>query len=82
MLDMYSLTKTKTFSAAFSQTLDFVERCQVVPEGCCWGNLSRRWFFQSRSDVNTAVARRYHAGRAMMLCANKLQELADDSVAQ
>jgi cellobiose epimerase len=75
MLEMYRLTGNVEYYAAFSQTLDFVEKYQVAREGGWWA---------TRAADGSALGHQrsspwqgaYHNGRSMMLCAKMLEELA------
>jgi mannobiose 2-epimerase len=75
MLQMYRLTGKPEYYDVFSQTLDFVEKHQVAPKGSWWA---------SRAADGSALGNQrsspwqgaYHNGRAMLLCARLLEELA------
>jgi mannose/cellobiose epimerase-like protein (N-acyl-D-glucosamine 2-epimerase family) len=70
------LTRNQTYYDAFGQTLDFVAKHQVAAQGSWWA--SRAADGSSGGDRTRTGPWQggYHAGRAMMLCAKKLQVLA------
>jgi mannobiose 2-epimerase len=75
MLELYRLTGRREYYDAFAQTLDFVERHQVAKEG--------GWYAARAADGAAKNDQRsspwhgaYHSGRAMILCAKLLEELA------
>ena len=76
MLELYRLTGKDEYYAPFAQTLDFVEKFQVAREGSWWATRN--------ADGSPKVNQRsspwqgaYHNGRAMLLSAKLLEELAD-----
>ena len=76
MIELYRLTGKDEYYAAFAQTLDFVEKFQVAREGSWWATRN--------ADGSPKVNQRsspwqgaYHNGRAMLLSAKLLEELAD-----
>jgi mannobiose 2-epimerase len=75
MLEMYRLTGKQEYYDVFCQTLDFVEKHQVAREGSWWATLradGTRMSNQRSSPWHEA----YHGGRAMLLSAKHLEELA------
>jgi mannobiose 2-epimerase len=75
MLEMYRLTGQRDYHDAFAGTLDFVERHQVAREGGWWA--SRAADGSPKSDQRSSPWHgAYHSGRAMLLCAKLLEELA------
>ncbi len=76
MLDMYQLTASHTYYALFSQTLDFVEAHQVAKEGSWWATRAADGSATADQQRTGPWQGGYHAGRAMILCAKRLEELA------
>lgn len=76
MLDMYTLTASHTFYNLFSQTLDFVEQHQVAKEGSWWATLAADGAATTDQQRTGPWQGGYHAGRAMIFCAKRLDELA------
>jgi mannobiose 2-epimerase len=76
MLQMYRLTGRREYYDAFRQTLDFVEKHQVAREGSWWATRAAdgKPMGQQRSSPWQGA---YHNGRAMLLCAKMLDELAE-----
>jgi mannobiose 2-epimerase len=75
MLEMFKLTGRREYHDAFAQTLDFVAKHQVAPSGSWWAT--------RKADGSPAGTSRtsmwqgaYHNGRAMLLCARLLDDLA------
>ena len=76
MLEMYRLTGKPDYYAAFSRTLDFVEKHQVAREGGWWATRAADGL--PKGDQRSSPWQgAYHSGRAMLLCARMLEELAD-----
>jgi mannobiose 2-epimerase len=76
MLEMYRLTGKPDYYAAFGRTLDFVEKHQVAKEGGWWA--TRAADGSPKGDQRSSPWQgAYHSGRAMLLCARMLDELAD-----
>jgi cellobiose epimerase len=75
MLEMYRLTNSPRYYAAFRRTLDFIEVHQVAREGGWWSTRTAAGAPQGtqRSSMWQGA---YHSGRAMIRCANLLDELA------
>lgn len=76
MLEMYSLTGDPTYYELFSQTLDFVETYQVADAGSWWATIAADGARKSDSQRSSPWHGAYHSGRAMILCAEKLESLA------
>jgi mannobiose 2-epimerase len=75
MLEMYRLTRNAEYYDAFCKTLDFVEKHQVAREGSWWA--TRAADGSPRGDQRSSMWQgAYHNGRAMLLCAKLLRELA------
>jgi mannose/cellobiose epimerase-like protein (N-acyl-D-glucosamine 2-epimerase family) len=81
MLAMFRLTGRQTYYDAFAQTLDFVEKHQVAPQGSWWAT--------RRADGSPAGTSRtsmwqgaYHNGRSMLTCAGLLEEMAKATKAE
>jgi cellobiose epimerase len=76
MLEMYRLTGKREYYDAFRQTLDFVEKHQVAREGGWWA--TRAADGSPKGDQRSSPWQgAYHNGRAMLLCAKLLDELAE-----
>jgi mannobiose 2-epimerase len=75
MLEMYRLTGSAVYYAAFSRTLDFIEAHQVAPEGGWWATCAPDGTPEGtqRSSMWQGA---YHSGRAMIRCAEALDDLA------
>ena len=74
MLELYQLTGKTAYHDVFSQTLDFVEKHQVAKEGSWWA--TRAADGSPRGDTRTSMWQgAYHNGRAMLRCADLLEEL-------
>jgi mannobiose 2-epimerase len=75
MLEMYRLTGSAVYYAAFSRTLDFIEAHQVAPEGGWWATCAPNGAPKGtqRSSMWQGA---YHSGRAMIRCAEALDDLA------
>ena len=76
MLEMYRLTDKLDYFERFRQTLDFVEKHQMAPDG--------GWYASRQADGSPLIDERsspwhgaYHSGRAMLNCAKLLEELAN-----
>jgi mannobiose 2-epimerase len=75
MLEMYRLTNSPRYYAAFRRTLDFIEVHQVAREGGWWA--TRTAAGAPRGTQRSSMWQgAYHSGRAMITCANLLDELA------
>jgi mannobiose 2-epimerase len=75
MLEMYRLTRKPEYYDVFRQTLDFVEKHQVAREGSWWA--TRAADGAPRGNQRSSMWQgAYHNGRAMLLCAKLLEELA------
>jgi mannobiose 2-epimerase len=75
MLEMYRLTGSAIYYAAFSRTLDFIEAHQVAPEGGWWATRAPNGAPKGtqRSSMWQGA---YHSGRTMIRCAEILDDLA------
>jgi mannobiose 2-epimerase len=77
MLEMHRLTRKAEYYDAFCKTLDFVEKYQVAREGGWWA--TRAVDGSPLGDQRTSMWQgAYHNGRAMLLCAKLLEELAGE----
>lgn len=75
MLEMYRLTGQADYYDAFAQTLAFVAKHQIAREGGWWA--TRGADGAARGDQRSSPWQgAYHNGRAMLLCARLLEELA------
>jgi mannobiose 2-epimerase len=76
MIEMYRLTGKPEYYTAFSETLDFVEKHQVAKDGGWWA--TRAADGSAKGDSRSSPWQgAYHNGRAMLLCAKHLEELAE-----
>jgi mannobiose 2-epimerase len=72
---MFKLTGRREYHDAFAQTLDFVEKHQVAAKGSWWA--TRKADGSADGTSRTSMWQgAYHNGRAMLLCARLLDELA------
>lgn len=78
MLEMYKLTLKREYYDVFSQTLDFIEKHQVAPEGNWWATRKADGSPLS-NQRNSPWQGAYHNGRSMILCEKLLKELAGNS---
>lgn len=76
MLDMFQSTGDAQYYELFSRTLDFTERHLVAKEGGWWATRAADGSATSDRHRTGPWQGGYHAGRAMILCAKKLQSLA------
>jgi mannobiose 2-epimerase len=76
MLDMFTLTGERQYYDVFVRTLDFVERHQVAKEGSWWASRAADGSELSDRQRTGPWQGGYHAGRAMILCVNRLKALA------
>jgi mannobiose 2-epimerase len=76
MLEMYRLTGKREYYATFSQTLDFVEKHQVAREGSWWATRAADGSPKG-NQRSSPWQGAYHNGRAMLLCARMLEEMAE-----
>ncbi|MFO0845631.1 MAG: AGE family epimerase/isomerase [Gemmataceae bacterium] len=75
MLELFRLTGRAEYYDAFARTLDFVEKHQVAPKGSWWA--ARKADGSPLNPSRTSMWQgAYHNGRAMLLCARLLDELA------
>jgi len=81
MLEMYRLTGKREYYDVFSQTLDFVEKYQVAPQGSWWATRAADGS-ASGNQRSSPWQGAYHNGRAMLMCARLLDELAEKSAAR
>jgi mannobiose 2-epimerase len=75
MLEMYRLTKRPEYYNVFHQTLEFVKNHQVAREGGWWATRTADGAPQD-NQRSSPWHGAYHSGRAMVLCAKMLDELA------
>jgi mannobiose 2-epimerase len=75
MLEMYRLTGSAAYYAAFARTLRFIEAHQVAPQGSWWATCAANGVPKGtqRSSMWQGA---YHSGRAMIRCAELLEDLA------
>jgi cellobiose epimerase len=75
MLELYRLTGRPAYYDVFARTLDYVERHQIAREGGWWA--TRKADGSPAGAVRTSMWQgAYHSGRALLLCAKRLDELA------
>jgi mannobiose 2-epimerase len=76
MLAMYRLTGAIEYYDAFSKTLNFVEKFQIAPEGGWWSVRQADGSPSTNMLRSSSWQGAYHPGRAMMVSARWLDELA------
>jgi cellobiose epimerase len=76
MLEMYRLSGNTIYYDLFSKTLDFIEKHQVAREGSWWATRSADGSPTSDKQRSSPWHGAYHGGRAMILSAKWLEELA------
>jgi mannobiose 2-epimerase len=76
MLEMYRLTGKPEYYDIFCQTLDFVAKHQVAESGGWWATRAADGSPQGETRSSPWQGA-YHSGRAMILCAKLLDELAE-----
>lgn len=76
MLDMWTLTGDDSYFQKFKATLDFVEKFQAAKEGSWWASLAADGSSVGDRQRTGPWQGGYHAGRAMMFCAKRLEEAA------
>jgi cellobiose epimerase len=76
MLDMFKLTRDPHYYDLFARTLDFTEKHQVAKEGSWWATRLADGSPAADKQRTGPWQAGYHAGRAMMLCAKGLEQLA------
>jgi cellobiose epimerase len=79
MLEMFQLTGRREYYELFSQTLDFTEKHQVSREGSWWATRAADGSALSDRQRTGPWQAGYHSGRAMIICAKRLEELARGS---
>jgi mannobiose 2-epimerase len=78
MLEMYRLTGKPEYYDAFRKTFSFVEKHQIAAEGSWWA--TRTADGSPKSDQRSSPWQgAYHNGRALLLCAGLLEELAKNT---
>jgi mannobiose 2-epimerase len=75
MLEMYKLTGKPEYYDAFRQTFAFVEKHQIAPEGSWWATRTADGSPKS-NQRSSPWQGAYHNGRALLRCAELLEELA------
>ena len=76
MLEMFRLTGNVEYYSAFSRTLDFCAKYQVAKEGSWWASRNADGSPTNNLQRSSPWQGAYHGGRAMILCAKWLEELA------
>ncbi len=76
MLDMSQLTGESSYYDLFARTLNFVEQHQVAKEGSWWATRAADGSAVSDEQRTGPWQGGYHAGRAMILCAKRLEAMA------
>jgi mannose/cellobiose epimerase-like protein (N-acyl-D-glucosamine 2-epimerase family) len=75
MLELFRLTGRPEYYETFAQTLAFVEKHQVAPQGGWWA--TRKADGSPAGSTRTSMWQgAYHSGRSMLRCAELLDELA------
>ena len=75
LLTMEKLTGERHYRQLFDETLDFVEKHQVAPQGSWWATLQEDGSLGPNRSRTSMWQGAYHNGRAMLLCEQLL--LAD-----
>jgi mannobiose 2-epimerase len=75
MLEMYRLTRQADYYDKFSQTLDFIEKHQVAPQGGWWATRTATGGPSGEQRTGPWQGA-YHSGRALILSAKLLTDLA------
>lgn len=78
MLEMYRLTSDEKYYQAFARTLDFCEKFHVSSEGGWWATRAADGAPTDDLTRTSPWQGGYHAGRALMLSAKWLEELAKE----
>ncbi|MBI4659623.1 MAG: hypothetical protein HY735_12350 [Verrucomicrobia bacterium] len=73
---MYRLNGKREFYDLFAQTLGFVEKYQVAKEGSWWASRQADGSASKNTQRSSMWQGAYHNGRAMILCAKLLEDLA------
>jgi cellobiose epimerase len=77
LLEMYRLTKDARYWDAFSKTLDFCEKFHIAEEGGWWATREADGSPANDKSRTGPWQGGYHAGRALMLSAKWLNQLAE-----
>ena len=75
-LEMYRLTRDEKYYTVFTQTLDFCEKFQIAKEGGWWATRAADGSDLGDKTRTSPWQGGYHSGRALMLSAKWLDELA------
>ncbi|MGE3310209.1 MAG: AGE family epimerase/isomerase [Limisphaerales bacterium] len=75
MLDLYRLTGNVRYYRAFAETLDFIERHQVAPDGGWWATRAADGSAHPNRSRSSMWQGAYHNGRALLLSAKMLSNL-------
>ncbi|MBS0260326.1 MAG: AGE family epimerase/isomerase [Planctomycetes bacterium] len=76
LLEMYRLTGEPLYFDKFQKTLQFVAQHQVAPGGSWWASCDAAG--KPLNSIKTSMWQgAYHNGRAMLLCIDLLEELAE-----
>jgi mannobiose 2-epimerase len=75
-LELYRLTGEEKYYNAFVQTLDFCEKHQIASEGGWWAARAADGSATADKTRTSPWQGAYHAGRALMLSAAWLDEMA------
>ena len=76
MLDMYTLTGDERYYQVFGETLEFVEKYQIAKEGGWWATRAADGSATNNRSRTSMWQGAYHNGRALLLCSQRLKELA------
>jgi cellobiose epimerase len=76
MLEMFKLTGNPEYYQRFTETLDFVAKHQVAQEGSWWATRAADGSPTNDRQRSSPWQGAYHNGRAMIHCANLLEDLA------
>lgn len=77
MLEMFAQTGEQKYYDAFAKTLDFCANHQVAKEGGWWATRNADGSPANDKTRTSPWQGAYHAGRAMIECAKRLDTLAD-----
>jgi mannobiose 2-epimerase len=76
MLELYRLTGDERYYREFAQTLDFVEQHHVAKEGGWWNEVNANGSAVAKPSRASMWQCGYHSGRALLLCEQILNQLA------
>lgn len=77
LLSMFRLSGDREYYDAFLKTFHFVERHQVAPQGGWWARVYEDGSRRSNTPRTGKWQGAYHSGRALLMCSDILEQLAD-----